>query len=137
MSASVGRAGMSATAAICVCVVNVSPSGRQPREVAQPSLLPTCGTGATLRPSGAELRIEGVADRVAEEVESEDDQEQRGTGAEDDPRRLAEIATPGVDHAAPGRGRRLDAESQEGQRGFREDREGYAEGRLDHDRRGG
>src|SRR5207237_5813806 len=87
------------------------------------------------KPSARETWIERVAHGVAHEVETDDRDEERHAGPEHDPRRLLQVAAPRVDHAAPGRLRRLDTEAEERQRGFREDREGDAERRLHDDRR--
>src|SRR5262245_53373741 len=85
--------------------------------VCQPSRIETNGRALAWRAcafdvgaerSGAQLRVERVANGVAEEVEAEHGHEQSGAGAEDDPGRLTQIPAPGVDHAAPGRGRGLD-----------------------------
>src|SRR5215467_1491806 len=73
--------------------------------------------------SPRQARVEGVADRVAHEVEADHGDEEGDAGAEDDPRGLLEVAAAGVDHAAPRGVRGLDAEAEEGQRRLGQDRE--------------
>src|SRR5215472_9417185 len=91
---------------------------------------------ASAEGSCAQARVERVAQSIADEVESDHGHEEGGAGPEDDPRRLLEIAAPGVDHAAPRRGGGLDAQPEERERCLGEDGEGHAQRGLDHDGRG-
>src|SRR5262245_39047773 len=80
-------------------------------------------------------RVEGIAQAVADEIEGERKDEDRGTGYEHQPGRAQKVGLALEDHHAPGRGRRLDAAAEEGQHGFEEDGGGDAERRVDGDGR--
>src|SRR5215203_1916364 len=69
--------------------------------------------------------IEDVAQTVAEEVKGEDGDQEGDAGRQAQPRFVSQVARALADHLAPGRRRRLDAETDE------------AEARLQADRRGG
>src|SRR5262249_28968555 len=81
--------------------------------------------------SSAVLRIEDVAQPVAEHVEGQDDREYRQARIERHPGRLGQIALGRVQHAAPRRRRRLLAQTQERQARLGDDRGGDRQARLD------
>src|SRR6266850_184318 len=85
--------------------------------------------------SSAVLRIQDVAQHVAEHVEGQDDREDRQARIKRHPWRLGQIALRGVQHAAPRRRRRLLAQAEERQAGLGDDRGGDRQARLDHERR--
>src|SRR2546429_3650669 len=80
----------------------------------------------------AEARIEGVAQGVAEQIESEHGEHDRGPGEEEDPPRAAGEVLVGIgEHGAPLGRRRLRAEPEKAERGGLEDRERDRERGLD------
>src|SRR5262245_52499542 len=73
--------------------------------------------------AAAQLRIPGVAERVAEEIEREHGQADRQPRKDGEPGRLLhEGAARAAQHQPPGRCRRLRADAEERQCGFDEDR---------------
>ena len=79
-------------------------------------------------------RVESVAERVADEIEREDS-EHDGEGGEDHHvRGVEEVGTGLVEHGAPAGSRCRDAESEETEGSFGEDRAGHADRGL-HDER--
>src|SRR5262249_56135304 len=77
--------------------------------------------GGSGRP--AELRVPGVAEGVAEEIESEDGQADREAGEHGQPRRLLEEgAARRAQHEAPRRLGRLRTDAKEAQRRLDQDR---------------
>src|SRR5215472_14822758 len=86
----------------------------------------------TGRSERAQLRVERVAQRVAEEIEGEHGEADGEAGKDGHPRRrLREVHRRAAEHEAPRRGGLLDAEPEKGERGFEED--GLAEERGEHD----
>src|SRR5262245_20284026 len=86
----------------------------------------------------AQLRIEQIAERVAECVEGENGQKDRGGGERDDMRIAAHSAVAvlrqGAPTGAPAAVRIVDADTDKAQGGFGEDRRSDAEGERDDDR---
>src|SRR5262249_29439397 len=81
--------------------------------------------------AGLEIRVERVAERVAQEVDPHDGDEQRRAGEEREPvARVHELAALG-EHAAPRRDGEGDTEAEKGQAGLGEDRARHAERRHD------
>src|ERR1700682_4707915 len=71
----------------------------------------------------AELRIERIPQRIAEEVEGEDGQADRDAWEDAHPRRgLGNLDGRAPQHQSPGRRGLLDAQAQKGQRGLEQDR---------------
>ena len=81
-------------------------------------------------------RVEGVPQAVADEVDAQDEQRDQDAGRQPEPRGvLQDGRRPGLDdHVAEARLRRLDAEAEERQRRFEQDRAGDAERRDDRER---
>ena len=67
---------------------------------------------------GHAVRVDRVAQRVAQGVHGEDGQGQRGAGPQQQQRRLGHGGARGPDHQPPGRRGRHDSQAQEGQAGF-------------------
>ena len=81
-------------------------------------------------------QAEHVAQTVADDVEREDRERDRGAGDEQLPRRF--VQRPGIrvgEHPPPGRGRRTRSETQEAQARFRQERARDTERRRDQQRR--
>ena len=72
-------------------------------------------TGLSMSEFQMVARVERVAQPVAQKVEAQHHQEDRGAGLERHPGRLFEEVLGGVQHRAPGRRRRLLAQAEEGQ----------------------
>src|SRR5262245_8644664 len=70
-----------------------------------------------------QARVKGIPNPVAEEVEAEHGEKDGQAGKSSQPRRLLEIATAHGEHDPPRRRGGLRAETEERQRGFREDGE--------------
>ena len=68
-----------------------------------------------------QVRVKGVPQSVAQEIEGEDDQHYGDTGRETAPGRIVQILSALVDHEAPGSVRRLNSEPQKAQAALRED----------------
>ena len=72
---------------------------------------------------GAQARVERVAQRVAEEVESEYAEADREAREDRHPGRgFGELHRGAAQHQSPGRGRLLHAQAEEGERGLEQDR---------------
>src|SRR6266478_1291519 len=102
-------------------------SGAIPLRVSRP---PGVHSHAALHPG-----IELIAQPVADQVDAEDQQEDGEPRKERKPPAGGDVVTPFVEHGAPARRRRRDAEPEEAQRVFCDDRPGHREGRDDGDRR--
>src|SRR6266849_5991869 len=95
--------------------LNVGPLADSPNPPEHPGPLPAIS-------ERAQLRIERVPKRVAEEVEGEDRQADRETREDRHPRRrLGEVHRCAAQHQSPRRRRLLDAEPQEGQGSLEQD----------------
>src|SRR5882724_1871826 len=68
--------------------------------------------------SVAQMRVEEVAQAVAQEIKSQDADEHRQARHDAEPGILGHEAAAGAEHVAPGRLRRLSAEAEEAQRRF-------------------
>src|SRR5258708_37287983 len=80
----------------------------------------------------AQLGIQGIAERVAEQAEAEGCERDGETGKDRDPRRRrGGFFGAALQHQAPGRGRLLHAEAEVGQRRLRPDRLADGVGRRD------
>src|SRR3984893_7629206 len=91
----------------------------------------------SMRPLDFQARVERVAEPVAEEIDAEDGDENGQAREGREPPRRGEVHATVGEHAAPGRGGRLDAQAQEGQRGLDDDDAGHVEGGHDEPRREG
>src|SRR5260221_10674330 len=110
-----------------------------PRRVANStvrSLTSSSGCAVMLVPSCPPLRIDDIAQTVAEQVETEHRDHQREAGKQCDPPFTGDHEGRAFgDHDAPFRGRRPDAETDEGQTGGIEDGVAHGQRHLhDHDR---
>ena len=85
----------------------------------------------------AKARIEHVAQTVADEVDEKHRRPEKEARIEHDPEGLLDHVAALGDHAAPGRRGRRDAETEEAEIGFRQDRGRADEARLDDQRRDG
>src|SRR5205085_3382553 len=91
----------------------------------------------TITSALAELRVPGVTERVAEQVEREHGQADREAGEDREPRRLLhERAARAAQHESPRRRGRLRPDTEEAQRGLDEDRVAEPDRRDDEDGRG-
>src|ERR1700722_572189 len=90
----------------------------------------TCKSGATRSPLPTlEPGLEGVAERVADEVERHDRQDNRDARRVDQPPvPVCDVVGAIREHRAPVRRRRLDAQAEEPQPGQDQDRVGHREG---------
>src|SRR5205807_2027570 len=79
-----------------------------------------------------EARIEGVPHRIAQQVESQDREEDRQPGERRIPPEIDQVAARLRDHRSPLRRRRLGAEPDEAQPGGGQDGVPDIDGRLDH-----
>ncbi|KMS64599.1 hypothetical protein BVRB_018640, partial [Beta vulgaris subsp. vulgaris] len=86
------------------------------------------------RPSALQLRVERIAQPVAEQVEGQHRHQDGETGESHDPIGAVDILPRIGQHGAPFRSRRLGAEAEEAERRRIQHRRGDAEGRL-HDQR--
>src|SRR5207247_7806799 len=77
--------------------------------------------------ASAQARVEGVADRVAEDVRGEHRQEDARPGQEDQPRRVDEVLLRVAEHVPPARRGRVDAEAEVVQRGLGQDHAAHAQ----------
>src|SRR5438105_4479087 len=76
----------------------------------------TSSRACVTRASGLQPGVEGIADSIAEDVRGEHGQEDGDPGKGDEESRAEEITLGVGEHVAPTRGRRLDAEAEEGER---------------------
>src|SRR5205085_5647282 len=82
-------------------------------------------------------RIEPIAKSVAEEIESEHEQRDGETRKDREVRRVEDMGASSVQHRAPARCGRLNAKTEEAQRGFTDDRTRHSERGLHDQRRHG
>src|SRR5499427_1365496 len=73
-------------------------------------------------------RIQGIAEAIAQVVDAEYGEEDRGAGEDGPMRREVEIVLGVVENTAPGRDVRGEAKPEKGQGRFREDGRGHVEG---------
>src|SRR5947207_9031255 len=85
--------------------------------------------------SDPELRIQGVAQPVAEQVDAERRQRERGAGERGEPPRDVQKVAALREHAPPRGGRRLDAEAEKTDRRLGDDERRELEARDHDDRR--
>src|SRR5690606_36984176 len=101
-----------------------------PEKASKRSSQPSDGSG--IRGTSAPLfHGQGVAHRVAEEVEAEHDDHDHGAREHGVPPGIEDVLLTAIDHGAPTGERLLDAEAQEGERRLREDGPGHAKGADD------
>src|SRR5439155_19595257 len=85
---------------------------------------------ASSSPCSVVLRIQPVAQAVARQVEGQRQREDGQPGPPRPPRRALEEFLGRVEHGAPARARRLNAQPEEGQDGLRDDRPRDGDGGL-------
>src|SRR4029453_5593108 len=84
--------------------------------------------------SSSGLRVQRVAQTVAEQVEGQDGDEDRHAGPEHEVRQRV-VPDRFGQHAAPGGGGGTDTDAEERERGLEQDVRGDQQGRVDQDRR--
>src|ERR671930_104039 len=115
----------------------VPPLPPQPAAARATAAAPNASTGFMLPPclSLRRPRVEGVADPVAEQVERENGEQERGAGEGEEPPGAAEDRGRLRDHLAPARLRRIDADAEKRERRLEQDVLRDHQRRVDDDRR--
>src|SRR5919197_2599495 len=115
----------------------VLPLPPQPAAARATAAAPNASTGFMLPPclSLRRPRVEGVADPVAEQVERENGEQERGAGESEEPPGGVEDRRRLRDHLAPARLRRIDADTEKRECRLEQDVLRDHERRVDDDRR--